>query len=585
MYQITCDDYILYDGRDADLIVSNPRCKLAVNSVGEGSFAIHKTHPFYGWLKKLKSVVEFRQDNEIIFRGRITNDALDLRSTMQIDLEGMLGVTNDSMIPPFSFPNDFTIGDGQNVVEVLLSWFIDRHNAQVQPFQQLIVGTVTVSDPNNVILRSSSEYMTTWEALKKKLFGSGLGGYLCARYEADGTYVDYLSEFTLMNTQTVELTENMLDLSRTMDATGTCSACIPVGADIEDADTEEKTRLTLTGLADGDLTNDIVKSGEFIYSRSAVDSYGWVCAPIKDTTWDDVTDINNLKRKAVEWLSGTGVMLESTIKIKAIDLHMVDSEIQRFRPCRNIRVNSAAHGLDGAIYPLTEMSVDLFSPQNTTITIGDTHKTLIDQTGQSESDLIDRIEKTGELVDTVQDSVTAVRQQVLLLETSVVTTCEEMILEAARNYVKTGDFETYKETVTAQLQIMADSIAMNFSATKESISDVNGDLQNKFQQLTKYIRFSVNGIELGSTDHALKLTLDNDRIQFTNNGVLIGWWDGTDFHTGNVVVEVNERAQFGNFAFIPRNDGSLMFLKVGDVTDNSATNIVGRAVVGQATIA
>ena len=52
-------------------------------------------------------------------------------------------------------------------------------------------------------------------------------------------------------------------------------------------------------------------------------------------------------------------------------------------------------------------------------------------------------------------------------------------------------------------------------------------------------------------------------IQFTKNGTPIGWWDGNDFHTGNIVVEVNERAQFGNFAFLPRSDGSLMLLKVG----------------------
>lgn len=38
--------------------------------------------------------------------------------------------------------------------------------------------------------------------------------------------------------------------------------------------------------------------------------------------------------------------------------------------------------------------------------------------------------------------------------------------------------------------------------------------------------------------------------------------DGVDFHTGNIVVDVNERAQFGNFAAIPRSNGSLSWLKV-----------------------
>ena len=61
----------------------------------------------------------------------------------------------------------------------------------------------------------------------------------------------------------------------------------------------------------------------------------------------------------------------------------------------------------------------------------------------------------------------------------------------------------------------------------------------------------------------LQVGIDNDMIEFRKNGVAIGWWDGTDFHTGNIVVEVQERAQFGNFAFVPRSDGSLSFLKVG----------------------
>ena len=67
---------------------------------------------------------------------------------------------------------------------------------------------------------------------------------------------------------------------------------------------------------------------------------------------------------------------------------------------------------------------------------------------------------------------------------------------------------------------------------------------------------------IGSGNSAITLTLDNEMIVFKKNGQPFGWWDGNEFHTGNIVVEVNERAQFGNFAFVPRSDGSLSFLKV-----------------------
>lgn len=67
-----------------------------------------------------------------------------------------------------------------------------------------------------------------------------------------------------------------------------------------------------------------------------------------------------------------------------------------------------------------------------------------------------------------------------------------------------------------------------------------------------------------SSNSVISLSIENDMIAFKKNGEQFGWWDGEDFHTGNIIVDVNERAQFGNFAFIPRRDGSLMFLKVGD---------------------
>ena len=86
-----------------------------------------------------------------------------------------------------------------------------------------------------------------------------------------------------------------------------------------------------------------------------------------------------------------------------------------------------------------------------------------------------------------------------------------------------------------------------------------------FNELYKYITFSgENAITIGSSDSAVKLILDNDKILFTKNDIAFGFWDGNDFHTGNIIVDVNERAQFGNFAYVPRSDGSLMFLKVND---------------------
>lgn len=560
MYQIRCDDYILYDHRDDELVVLNPRCKLEVNTVGEGSFTILSTHPYYGALKKLKSVFEIRQDGDPIFRGRMTADSRDFHNQYFVDLEGILAVTNDSIIPPFSFPGDFPdAASATNVVEYLLGWILDQHNEQVTgDWQKLKLGTVTVSDPNNYISRSSEKYLHTWDVLKSKLFDSELGGYLCVRYEEDGNYVDYLAGFELTNIQPIKLGENLLDIQNDSDASETYSAILPIGKDA----------LTIGSLADGSLTDDLVKKGNFIYSRSAVEQYGWICVPVEDATWSDVTIADNLQSKAMNYLTGTGMLLSNTITVKAVDLHFSAEQIQSFRIYRNILVDSPAHGVSGVSYPLTQLDIDLFNPQNTVITVGTTVRTLVDINANRNTSVDNQIQSTkNELKDYAynQSMDTTEQLQQILLEqnTALLNTAESIILSALEQYVETSNYEEFRQTVESQFSILSDQITLNFTTTTEQITNVNGDLQAVVENLSKYFEFSADGLLIRGGENSMNLLLDNDMIRFMKNGQQFGWWDGMDFHTGNIVVEVNERAQFGDFAFVPRSDGSLMFLKVG----------------------
>lgn len=147
--------------------------------------------------------------------------------------------------------------------------------------------------------------------------------------------------------------------------------------------------------------------------------------------------------------------------------------------------------------------------------------------------------------------------------TDIERTEEKIGQIASKTYVEKSAFESYQEDVTSEFTQRAEQIDMKFSTTTEQIKTVDGDLQTKFEKVYKHITFGDNGITIGSGDSAIELVIDNETgIVFKKNGVQFGWWDGNNFHTGNIVVEVNERAQFGNFAFVPRSDGSLSFLKV-----------------------
>ena len=392
MYQIFCDEFVLYDPREDDRIVDSPKCKLEANTIGEASFSIYATHPHYAQLKKMKSIFEIQQDGDVIFRGRMTDDTKDFNNIKFVDLEGIMGFFNDSIIRPFKFPEDVQSNaeytSSKNKVEFFLKWLLDKHNSQVQPFQRFKLGNVTVSDPNNYISRSSEDYAKTWEVLKSKLFDSALGGYLCIRYEADGNYIDYLEDFVQTNTQKIVFGENLLDITTESDASETYSAIIPLGKKKNEIDTESKdsSRLTIKELADGTATSDIVKSGDTLYSKSAVYKYGFIYAPTSETTWEDVTEASNLQKKGIEYLENTGVKLSNTITITAVDLHFSDDEIEAFRIYRYTEVVSKPHDHEG-LYRLTSLDIDIQNPQNTVITLGETQLGMTDINAKSKSDV------------------------------------------------------------------------------------------------------------------------------------------------------------------------------------------------------
>lgn len=561
MYQIFCDNHVIYDPRSPKHIVQNPKCKLEVNTVGEASFRIFKNHPEYGQLQKLKSIFEIRQNGSPIFRGRMTDDSKDFYNSLSIDLEGVMAFFNDSLIRPFNYPEDFATdaayiaaSTNGNVVEFFLNWLIEQHNSQVQPFQQLKLGAVTVSDPNNYIARTSSEHMKTWEILKTRLFDSALGGYLCVRYEEDGNYIDYLSDFELTNTQRIMYGQNLLDITNESDASETYSAVLPLGKKLNeiDEDSEEDSRLTISGLPDGNISDDIVKEGDTIFSKSAVERFGFIYAPISETTFEDVTLAENLQEKAVEYLSGTAVKLLNTITVKAVDLNFSNEEIEAFRIYRYINVESKPHDLMDS-YILSKMDIDILNPQNTVFTIGDTSLTLTDINASNRINATTKIENVTSQIKREATDLTEIQNTMLQLSTSIVNTCEEIILSSLRSYVEASNYDSFTETIQSQLQLLADQMNLQFSSMTDEIALVNGDLQEKFNLITKYFTFDINGLTIGQVDNPHKVVIDNDRFSMLVNDVEVLWIADGEVQTPDLTVT----SSFNLFGYVISQDENM----------------------------
>lgn len=512
MYQLKYKDYVLHDMRLADekIIVRDPSVKLAVSKAGEMTFTLGADHPYLSNLRRMSGLVELLDGTLPIYRGRITTDTKDFYGAHKIETEGIMAALNDSIIKPFSFPEDFNDDDDYkaaaasgNVVDFFFRWILAQHNSQVSTEQQIKPGVCTVTDSNNYITRSASEYATAMSTISDKLIKSALGGYLLIRYEDDGNYLDYYAALPLTNTQSVEFAENLLDLSSETDGTNIYTAILPEGKD----------GLTIEALSDGDLTDDLVKSGLTIYSKSGVATYGRITRHVK---WDDVTVAANLQAKAKAALADNGLSMPETIKLTAVDLGWQE-DVQHFRVGRMTVLFSTTHGYSTS-YPLLELSPDILDPGNTRITLGATQQTYTGAQIDTKRETDERIESTRqEISERVDESssqvIQATRQQITDLQQNI----NSIILSALERYVETGDFESYKEEVSTKLSVLSDQLTIDITRITERIDDVNGDLQSKYSEITKAFRFTSDGLIIGETGNEILLRLDNDVLQFVRN--------------------------------------------------------------------
>ena len=512
MYQLKYKDYILHDMRLADekIIVRDPSVKLAVSKAGEMTFTLGADHPYLSNLRRMSGLVELLDGTLPIYRGRITTDTKDFYGAHKIETEGIMAALNDSIIKPFSFPEDFNDDDDYkaaaasgNVVDFFFRWILAQHNSQVSTEQQIKPGVCTVTDSNNYITRSASEYATAMSTISDKLIKSALGGYLLIRYEDDGNYLDYYAALPLTNTQSVEFAENLLDLSSETDGTNIYTAILPEGKD----------GLTIEALSDGDLTDDLVKSGLTIYSKSGVATYGRITRHVK---WDDVTVAANLQTRAKAALADNGLSMPETIKLTAVDLGWQE-DVQHFRVGRMTVLFSTTHGYSTS-YPLLELSPDILDPGNTRITLGATQQTYTGAQIDTKRETDERIESTRqEISERVDESssqvIQATRQQITDLQQNI----NSIILSALERYVETGDFESYKEEVSTKLSVLSDQLTIDITRITERIDDVNGDLQSKYSEITKAFRFTSDGLIIGETGNEILLRLDNDVLQFVRN--------------------------------------------------------------------
>ena len=539
MYQITCDGLILHDVRlETDYRVISPKCKLKMNTTGTLTFQIAPTHPYYSQIQKLKSEITLTQDGEWIFTGRVLNDEKDFDNIKTVECEGELAYLLDSNQRQAEY-HDLSVSG-------YFTTLINKHNAAVpEQKKQFTVGIVNVQDNNDSLYRYSN-YENTWNTIKDKLINR-LGGYIRSRHLNGVRYIDYITDYGNVNDQVINFGENLLDLKQYIKGENVATAIIPLGATIEGEDQSDSAvqkRVTIESVNDGK---------DYVFDQDAVDLYGWVYDTV---TFDAVTVPSNLLRKGQEALAERK-KLTLEIQLNAVDLHLLDVDIEKIKLGDKIRVISKPHGIDRYM-TVSDLTIDISKASGTKIVLGDVITSLTDVTNKG-ADLTARVENIISDYGFKTD-IQSIRNTLNELSSNLSQTAQNILLEVYSNCASNEDVEAVTEQLKSSIEILNNLIEFRFESAITQTETVAGIVTENQQLLEEYIRFQGALIELGKVGNAFTAKLSNEKLAFLQDNVEIAYISNNKLYITD--AEIKNKLTIGNsingyFDFIPRANGNL----------------------------
>lgn len=531
MIQVYADDKLVYDSRLEDYSLLELTVTAGLNKGGTATLVMPQYHPAYNSFTSYRTVVTVYRDGLLLFRGRALYPDDDFYNRRTITCEGERCFLRDGVIRPYIY---------QDGPEAVFRSVIELYNAQVDEFKQFVVGTVTVTDPNNYIRLESGTAEQFSDVIDKLV--ERCGGYIVFTTNTEGRRViNWYEELTYQSRQVIEFGENLLDFARSSSNADLATVIIPYGA-VDDA----------TGVR-VDITS--VNNGlDFIQDYDAVALRGVISRAVY---WDDITLPSNLLAKAQKYLATSKLMI-TALELTAVDLSDMDKSIDTFRVGDFIQVRSLPHGVNEA-FQLTERTYDLLNPANGKVLLGKNIATLTgaDTSGDKQSTIdLQRVEQNVRANYTL-DNAAAVEELRQTMTSLIQQTGEEIRLEASEQYATNGDLTSQIETALTQL---ADAFEFEFTTLQATVDANDAEARTQFETIQKYIRFENGDIILGEAGNELTLRIENDRISFLDAGAEVAYLSNQRLYVTD--AHFLHSLRVGAFAWVPRANGNLSLMKV-----------------------
>jgi len=510
--------------------------KQGINTIDSFSFTILPNNVGFNLIRDFKTLISVynTKRKKYEFQGRVlcSSDSMenDGKISKSVVCENYLGYLQDSK-------QEYVSEQNWTGTE-LLTHLLNVHNSQLEEEKHFKVGSVFTDE--NIYIGIQRE--STWHCIITKIIEK-IGGEIQLRVENDEMYIDIVKERGMVATTTIELSKNMKSMTKESDPSAYITRLIPLGAKLTDEEgNETEERLDITSVNDGkNYIDDVV----------AIEKFGIL---IDYAYWDDIHEATILKTKATNFLSENNKVLQK-YSIDALDLALIGIDINYIDVCNYYKVKNELLGVNDTLRVITK-TIDIVNASTTNVEIGDNFKTLSDLEVDRNNEFKDKmntIEKiesnyvTNQIVSSVSNELHSyIDQQAEGIRTTV-----------SETYTEKSAFTEYKETVDTMFTQQSDSFQMTFTELTQMITNVDGTVNNNYAELIKYIRFKDGTITLGEVGNPLMLTLSNDRLSFTQNGVEVAYVSDNKLYIYD--GEFLNSLKIGRWIFIPRTNGNLSF--------------------------
>lgn len=343
--------------------------KQAQNAINEFTFVIPMQNDLYQKLTPFQSIIQVVNlyDEEVEFEGRVLSVSNKMTSTgfvQEIVCEDFLSFLHDSAQQYQKLKN--------SGAEAYLREILNQHNAQVENYKQIRLGTVTVKSLTDKPWRYLG-YESTWDTIRDRIV-SNIGGYLTLRREKSGFYLDWTSSVGKNQESPIQLGRNIKSASREISFDGIATQIMPIGADEKNSQNRSSNNKEEQG---PDVTRKQIDissvNGGRIWLEDAelVAKFGVIRKPV---IWTEIDNPQVLKNRGLQYLKNQKIALAKWT-VSAVERYLIDSRYAKFKIGNTHPIlNAPLSGIERL--QIIEKKIDVLNPQSVDLVIGSKSQSL-----------------------------------------------------------------------------------------------------------------------------------------------------------------------------------------------------------------